>query len=131
MAPSYWVALPVDFFDAPRITLLAGEFGITGPCAFLVILTATGGQGYHGGTKGHVRLGWVGLARTLGIEATAAQTIVGRIAELGLIEIHAEDVAGFKATLPDWDKWLPHGAKDPKAAERKRREREKKAAPGA
>lgn len=127
-APQYWVALDVDHFSAPKIELLHAEFGLPGAAAFLVILTAGAGQGYHGAPKGHVKLGWVGLARTLGIDAKAAQTIVGRLQELGLLVIESEDVAGFRATFPNWEEWQPHGAKDPTGAARKRRERGAKAA---
>jgi hypothetical protein len=125
--PQYWVALDVNHFSAPKIELLHAEFGLPGAVAFLVILTAGAGQGYHGAPKGHVRLGWVGLARTLVIDAKAAQTLVGRLQELGLIVIESEDVAGFRAWFPNWDEWRPHGAKDPQAAERKRRQRVPKA----
>ena len=38
-----------------------------------------------------------------------------------------ETVAGFKASLPEWEEWLPHGAKDPRTAERVRRHRAKRA----
>jgi hypothetical protein len=126
--PQYWVALDVDYFSAPKIELLHAEYGLPGAVAFLVILTAGAGQGYHGAPKGRVRLGWVGLARTLGIDATGTQTLVGRLHDLGLLVIESEDVAGFRATFPNWEEWQPHGAKDPQGAARKRSQRGVKAA---
>jgi hypothetical protein len=121
--PSYWTPLPAGFPQAPKVSVLLAEFGAPGPYTLIVLLATATAQGYLGGPKGWVRMAWVEMAHRTATEPAAAEVIVRRIAELGEIEI-AADEHGFSARLVGWEKWKPT-PKDPTAAERKARERAK------
>lgn len=107
--------------------MLAAEFGPAGPYALLTLVCLAGQQGYTGGAAGVAKTTYRRFVTTTALrDPEQARVILARLAELALIEF-SEDEHGhaFEARLCEWLDW---GPKDPGAAERSQRYRDKKEA---
>jgi hypothetical protein len=120
--PRSWFTLDDAFLTRGSIESLADEFPGFGPLA-IIALIAEARAGVGGGKrKDHDVVEWhyTFLARRIRTAATTARAIVSTAAKVGLIEVIDESGDSFKVRLLRWNEW---NAKDPTAAERKRRSR--------
>jgi hypothetical protein len=110
------------FLTRGSIEALADEFPGFGPLAIIALICeARAGVG-GGKRKDHDIVEWryTFLARRVRADAATARAIVNAAAQIGLIEVMDESGDRFKVRLLRWNEW---NAKDPTAAERKRRSR--------
>lgn len=129
-APTRWIALSTSFPTARRIDLLTQDFGPLAMAAFVALLCDAGQRQWNGETPRGVAKGtYRQLAMVTGEDDhSRLQEALERMAELSLIELDAND-DGYRATFPEWDEW-DQMAKDPNAAVRQARKREKDADAG-
>jgi len=120
--PRPWFPLDNAFLTRGSIEALADQFPGFGPLAIVAIVGETNAA-VGGGKRGDFDvLDWryAYLARRIRTDAATAKAIVHAAADVGLVEVIAEDGDGFKLRLLRWKEWHP---KDPLAAERQRQSR--------
>ena len=122
--PRPWLPLDVAFLDQDTIRTLGERFGAAGPLA-IISLIAEASAAIPTKTKGNFELvesRYAALARRVYIDTEKAKAIMQVAAELGLVDVIEADARRYKVRLLKWDKWHP---KDPTAATRKAKQRDK------
>jgi hypothetical protein len=129
-ADTWWTTLPQTLPRSKRLGALRGRFGAAGPYTFVVILALATEQLYATNKAmrepGVLDAGWDELAYLTSSPVAEVKDIVKMMSALKppLIELRSQDDLGATIVLPEWARW--HQApKDPEAAERQRRHREK------
>jgi hypothetical protein len=123
---SWWVPLLAGHHRHPKMVALLEQHGAPGPNAFTVLL-GEGASVPPSGDRGQVKMGWSDFARYAGTEdIETARNVMASMGELELVELVEDQPHGFTVRLVKWAEWdlMP---KDPGAAERKRKQRERDA----
>lgn len=117
MAGRLWFARDANLTADPKIELLGERFGAAGVLAFEELLAVA----KLADDGGRAMMAFTQLAkRALVRPRKTAEEIVSMCADLGLVELEACADGVFTYRVPKWTRW-----NDPKAAERKRKQRER------
>jgi hypothetical protein len=117
--PRPWFALDNAFLTRASIESLADNFGPAGPLAIIALVCEASSA-----IRDFGLLDWhyPCLAKRIRTDTETAKAIIHAAVGLGLVKVVSEDGDEFKLRLLRWSEWHP---KDPTAAARKRRSRER------
>jgi hypothetical protein len=116
--PRPWCRLDREYLAQDTVRELGQQFGAAGPLVFLAIVLEAGKTA----SGGWVEMRYQALAQLAFVDAEIARDVVTATGTLGLLDGLHGDAERFRGLLTRFDAWE---AKDPTAAERQARARER------
>ena len=113
-----WSPIDREYLAQDTIRALGQRFGPAGPLVFLALVLEAGKTP----SGGWVEMRYGALAQLAFVEAGQARDVVAAACDQGLMDGLVSDPQRFRGHLTRWEAWE---AKDPTAAERQARARER------